>query len=513
MAPTMGAGAFPALSDPQELFINGEYRAGSETFPVKNPMTGETIYSCASATVADCAAAIDGAHAAYAAWSRTGPSARRAIFLRAADIMDTYLDEPSAAAAVLRAEVSATAGWVALNVRATAGLLRETAGLVTHIKGEVVPADRPGTTILVERQAVGVVFAVAPWNAPVNLTARAIASPAGVRQHGGAQAVRVLAQVAAPGGAGAGRGWAAGRRALLPALQRARAPELTEFAVKHPRVLRVNFTGSDRVGRIIAGWAATCLKQCVLELGGKAPVLVLADADLDDAADAVVFGAMSNAGQVCMSTERVIVHRSVAAASRSGWCGAPPPCGPATRSRTPPCPCRACSPLPPPRACWRSSTTPCALAPRCCSANASSRARSRPSWRPTSSRACAPTWRSTRDESFGPVLFLSEFDTRRRGRGPGQRQRVLAVRERLQPRHPARPGPRPPRQGRQLPHQRAHRLCRGHPAQRRHRREQRLRPLWRHGRRRGLHRAEDPDAGTAGDAVCLLTADFYILSA
>jgi len=90
-----------------------------------------------------------------------------------------------------------------------------------------------------------------------------------------------------------------------------RTPQVTEYAVKHTRVLRVNFTGSDRVGKIIAGWAATCLKQCVLELGGKAPVLVLEDANIEDAVEAVVFGALSNSGQICMSTERVLMHQSV----------------------------------------------------------------------------------------------------------------------------------------------------------------------------------------------------------
>lgn len=73
----------------------------------------------------------------------------------------------------------------------------------------------------------------------------------------------------------------------------------------------MNFTGSDRVGKIIAAWAATCLKRCVLELGGKAPVLVLDDANIDDAVESVVFGALSNGGQICMSTERVIVHKSI----------------------------------------------------------------------------------------------------------------------------------------------------------------------------------------------------------
>jgi acyl-CoA reductase-like NAD-dependent aldehyde dehydrogenase len=90
------------------------------------------------------------------------------------------------------------------------------------------------------------------------------------------------------------------------------AAAVTQYAVKHPKVLRINFTGSDRVGKIIAGWAATCLKQCVLELGGKAPAVVFDDANIEDAVEAIVFGAFSNSGQICMSTERVILHAAIA---------------------------------------------------------------------------------------------------------------------------------------------------------------------------------------------------------
>ncbi|KAK0637400.1 Aldehyde/histidinol dehydrogenase [Bombardia bombarda] len=301
-----------SLAQPQQLHIDGVYQASSDgaTFPVKNPMTGNTIYDCASATVDDYSVAIDKAHAAYQSWSGTGPSARRLIFLKAADIIESYMGED--APELLAQEVSATKFWVKVNMFATAGVFRETAGLATHIKGEIVPADRPGTTILVERQAVGVVFAVSPWNAPVNLTARAIACPlicgntvvlkpsefSPKCQH---LVVRALAAAGLPPGC----------LNFLPTSAE-RAPEVTEFAVKHPKVLRVNFTGSDRVGRIIAGWAATCLKRCVLELGGKAPVIVLEDANIGDAVEAVVFGALSNSGQICMSTERVLLHRSIA---------------------------------------------------------------------------------------------------------------------------------------------------------------------------------------------------------
>ncbi|KAJ3543751.1 hypothetical protein NM208_g3413 [Fusarium decemcellulare] len=300
------------LSDPQLLFINGEYKPSStgSTFAVGNPMTGKPIYDCAAASVEDYSQAIDHAHSAFKSWSQTSPSARRLILLKAADILETYLEKD--APEILSSEVSAVKSWVQLNIKATATVLRDNAGLATHIKGEIIPADRPGTMILVERCPVGVVFAISPWNAPVNLTARAIACPlicgntvvlkpsefSPKSQH---LVVRAFNEAGLPPGC----------LNFLPSSAND-APTVTEFAVKHPKVLRVNFTGSDRVGRVIAGWAATCLKQCVLELGGKAPVLVLDDANIADAVEAVIFGALSNSGQICMSTERVIVHSSIA---------------------------------------------------------------------------------------------------------------------------------------------------------------------------------------------------------
>jgi benzaldehyde dehydrogenase (NAD) len=158
-----------ALAQQQLLYIDGKHQAASDgaTFPVKNPMTGSIMYNCASASVDDYATAVDNADAAYQGWSRTPPSTRRRIFLRAAEILESYMEED--APLLLSNEVSATEHWVKVNILATAALFREVAGLVTHIKGEIVPADRPGTIILVERQAVGVIFAIAPWNAPVRL--------------------------------------------------------------------------------------------------------------------------------------------------------------------------------------------------------------------------------------------------------------------------------------------------------------------------------------------------------
>ncbi|KAK8087403.1 aldehyde dehydrogenase [Apiospora phragmitis] len=304
--------ARPSVHEPQQLCIGGSScnSADGSTFPVVNPMTGDNVYGCASATIEDCTRAIDAASAAFEKWSRTSPASRRLILLKAADIIEQYLQQD--APAILSSEVSATKGWVRVNVLGTAGTMREVASMATHIKGEIIPAERPGTTILVEREPMGVCFAMSPWNAPVNLTARAVCmplicgntavlKPSEFSPKSQYLVVRALQEAGLPTGC----------LNYLP-VSAEKTPEVTEYIIKHPAVRHVNFTGSDRVGKIIAGLAASCLKPCVLELGGKAPLIILDDADVGDAVAAVTFGALANAGQICMSTERVIVHASVA---------------------------------------------------------------------------------------------------------------------------------------------------------------------------------------------------------
>ncbi|KAH8156607.1 hypothetical protein CIB48_g11637 [Xylaria polymorpha] len=300
------------ISEPQQLFIGGAYTPSSDdaTFPVYNPMTGAKLYDCASATTHDYERAIQSASVAFKTWSRVGPSAKRLIFLRAAEILERYME--TEAPELMSAEVSGTRHWTKVNAISGVGNLREAASLVSQIKGEIMPTDAPGNTVLVERQPLGVVLAISPWNAPASLTVRAIATPlicgntvilkpseySPKNQH---LVVRAMIEAGLPKDC----------LHFLPVSAEC-TPVVTEFAVKHKLIRHVNFTGSDRVGRIIAGHAATCLKRCVLELGGKAPVIILEDANLDDAVEAVVFGSLSNAGQVCMSTERVLLHESIA---------------------------------------------------------------------------------------------------------------------------------------------------------------------------------------------------------
>jgi acyl-CoA reductase-like NAD-dependent aldehyde dehydrogenase len=214
-------------------------------------------------------------------------------------------------AAAMTEEVGATFGWGMFNCGLGAGVLRAAAAQAYAMNGETIPSDVPGLTALAVRAPAGVVVGMAPWNAPVILAARAIATPLAfgnsVVLKGSEKCPRVHAAVAA---AVADAGAPAGVVNYVVHSPED-APEVVDELIVHPAVRRVNFTGSTKVGRIIATKCAENLKRCLLELGGKAPFVVLADADLAMAADAATFGAFMNSGQICMSTERIVVDRSV----------------------------------------------------------------------------------------------------------------------------------------------------------------------------------------------------------
>ena len=210
------------------------------------------------------------------------------------------------------AETGATRGWAGFNVHLAAGILREAAAMTTQIAGEVIPSDVPGSLAMAVRQPVGVVLGIAPWNAPIILGTRSIAMPLAC---GNTVVFKVselcpathhlIAQTLRDAGLPAG---------TVNVVSNAPddAPAVVEALIAHPAIRRVNFTGSTRVGRIIAQSAARHLKPVLLELGGKAPLLVLDDADLDAAVDAAAFGAFMNQGQICMSTERLVVDDAIA---------------------------------------------------------------------------------------------------------------------------------------------------------------------------------------------------------
>jgi len=279
------------------------------TFVRNNPVSGEMATRAAAASVDDAILAAESAAEAFPAWSALGPHERRKKLLRAADMLEAATPE---FISVMVDEIGATAPWAGFNVYLAAQMLREAASMTTQVSGETIPSEIPGSMAFSIRQPVGVVLGIAPWNAPVILGVRAIAVPLAC-----GNTVILKASEICP----------ATHRLIGTILRKAgldhgvvnvlthdaaSASTIVETLIAHRAVRRINFTGSTRVGKILAVTAAKHLKPILLELGGKAPLIVLDDADLEEAVNAAAFGAFANQGQICMSTERIIVDEKIA---------------------------------------------------------------------------------------------------------------------------------------------------------------------------------------------------------
>ncbi|SFJ42037.1 aldehyde dehydrogenase [Caulobacter sp. UNC279MFTsu5.1] len=274
-----------------------------------DPVTGAVATTTIAMSPDQARGAADAAQAAFPAWSALGPNARRALLSKAAAALEARAD---AFVEAMMGEIGATEGWARFNLMLAASMVREAAALTTQISGEVIPSDKPGCLAMAVREPVGVILGIAPWNAPIILGVRAVATPLACgntvvlkasencpRTHG------LIAEAFAAAGLPPG--------ALTIVTNAPKdAAEVVGALIDHPAVRRINFTGSTAVGKIIAKRAAEHLKPVLLELGGKAPLIVLEDADLDEAVKAAAFGAFMNQGQICMSTERIIVVDAVA---------------------------------------------------------------------------------------------------------------------------------------------------------------------------------------------------------
>ncbi len=281
--------------------------AGPPEFERIDPALGTVASRAAACRARDAVAAVNAAARAFPAWAGTQPQERRRILMRAAALVEA---EAAEIGRTMRAEIGATDLWVRFNIDVARLHLEEAAAMVTSITGSVSHA--PDGMSFAFREPVGVCLAMAPWNAPFVLGMRAIATALAC-----GNAVVLKASEICPAThllIGAIFTQAGLPADVLNIVTHApeHAAEVVEALIGHDAVRRVNFTGSTRVGRIVAGVAARHLKRCLLELGGKAPLVVLDDADLDAAADAAAFGAFLNQGQICMSTDRIIVLDRVA---------------------------------------------------------------------------------------------------------------------------------------------------------------------------------------------------------
>jgi acyl-CoA reductase-like NAD-dependent aldehyde dehydrogenase len=293
------------------LFIDNRQQdasGGKETARL-SPLTGAPATLAAAATVADANRAVESAWKAFQTWSRTGPHHRRDLLIAAANALKGRFADFADA---IRRETGSTEAWAAYNVNRTADILLAGAMLTDFSVGETIPSDRPGQFSFTLREPVGVILSIAPWNGPMLLAAQAIAAPVALgntvvlkasEQSPASQLL--MAEVFKDAGFPDG---------VLNVVTNdpADAGEIVSTLIGNPRVRRVNFTGSTKIGRVIAETAAKHLKPVLLELGGKAPFIILDDADLDEAVNAAAFGAFVNQGQSCMSTERIIVDRKIA---------------------------------------------------------------------------------------------------------------------------------------------------------------------------------------------------------
>lgn len=294
-----------------ELLIDGKNEAAQDgrTFERLDPVTGTIAATAAAASTTDARMAVDAAARAFDVWSKTGPGHRRALLNKAAEVMES---KAGAFIEAMISETGATGMWAGFNVRFAASIIREAASMVTQLGGEIIPSDKPNTLAMGMLKPKGVCLGIAPWNAPVILGTRAVAMAIAC-----GNTVILKSSELCPathrliGDCFTEAGFPAG---VLNVISNSPddAATVVEALIADPRIRHVNFTGSSKVGRIIGRLAGEHLKPALLELGGKAPLVVLDDADIDGAVNAAIFGAFMNQGQICMSTERIIVDQSIA---------------------------------------------------------------------------------------------------------------------------------------------------------------------------------------------------------
>ncbi|KAJ6491282.1 Aldehyde/histidinol dehydrogenase [Mycena vitilis] len=294
------------------LFIDGQQVPASDNATFEVHTSSDVVGTSASASSADCTAAIEAAGRAFKSWEHTTPYARRDIFFKAADLVssDRWRD---LIMQTLIGETNCSPAWAFIEHATTAPSLRTAGSLANDLTGKTfMSSSVPGVQCKMEQRAMGVILGIAPWNAPFALTVRAIAVPvmcgntiviksSEYSPRSQALAVQLFHEAGLPHGV-----------VNYISMAGASSPALVAQMIGNPLVRKINFTGSDTVGRLIAVEAAKHLKPTVLELGGKAAAVVLDDASIPDAANAIVAGAMLHSGQICMSTERVIVQRGAA---------------------------------------------------------------------------------------------------------------------------------------------------------------------------------------------------------
>jgi aldehyde dehydrogenase (NAD+) len=293
------------------MYIGGQWvdAEGGATFDVMNPSTGDTCHSVADASRADTAKAIATAAAAQKDWAAMAHSERARIVHKVGDLLEARAKDFQEA---LIDEGGSWIGKAMFETGYSSSVYRAAAAAAYQANGEILPSDL-GKLSLVVREPLGVVSVISPWNFPLTLSSRGFAVALAVGNAvvlkpseetpvaGGLLIAEILEEAGVPAGV-----------FNVITCSRDHVGDVGDELIANPAVHGVSFTGSTAVGSQVSARAGGLFKKCVVELGGKDAVIVLDDADIDHAVDATTFGVFMHQGQICMSTERVIVQRAVA---------------------------------------------------------------------------------------------------------------------------------------------------------------------------------------------------------
>lgn len=290
-----------------KLFIGGEWVASSTgtILDDMNPATGKVYARVHQASKADIDKAIGAAYAARVAWGNSLAKEREAILIKAADVLASRIPE---VAEVLIDEAGSGFGKAMFEASFVVNLLRSAAGECRRIFGETMPADSPGLFSMSVRRPLGVIAGIAPFNFPFLLACKKVAmalasgntfvlKPASYTPVTAMKIAEIFEAAGLPPGV----------LNVIPC----QGSTLGDSLVADPRIRMVTFTGSTEVGKQLAIEAGRHLKKITLEMGGKSPLIILKDADLDYAVNAAAFGVFLHQGQVCMANSRIIVEEPV----------------------------------------------------------------------------------------------------------------------------------------------------------------------------------------------------------
>lgn len=290
-----------------DLWIGGERVAPSsgQYFTDRNPEDDSPYARVAEGSAADIDRAVQSAHAAFASYSKTLAADREAWLCRAAALIEKYREE---LVGILIDEVGSPFGKAHFEVQYAANCLRAAAGVARRVTGQTIPSDAPGRFSMTVREPLGVIASITPFNVPLlknaKLSSTALATGNTVVMLASEEAPMIASRLAE-----------IYHEAGLPAgafnLVTGFGEKIGDSLTTHPLVKVVMFTGSSRVGKHIGGLCGPLLRRAVLELGGKNPLVILADADLDAAVEAAAFGQFFFQGQACMASSRIYVEQSI----------------------------------------------------------------------------------------------------------------------------------------------------------------------------------------------------------